>query len=321
MQPLRLELPTNMQVGSVNAYLFTEPEPVLVDAGIGSDACWAALKAALADHGLTPADIRRVVVTHPHVDHYGLAGRMADSAETEIWIADGGVAWLEPTRSLWQARYDYYENSLLPALGYSAEMVEVIMMTLVSLNGLVDPVPMAQVRTFPRDGVVQMGGLDWQVVDAPGHASLQSCFYQPETRQLISADHLMSIAPTPIIEAPPPGQTEHDPALPNFLASLEKVRALAVDQVWPGHGQPFRNHRRVIDRQVARIERRTQETQRWIGLGRETAITILDEMYGHLPELLRFAGMYMLIGYLDLLLAEGTILRHNRDKVWHFTLA
>ena len=43
MEPIRLELPTDLGVGPVNAYLFTQPEVVLVDAGIKTDACWEAL--------------------------------------------------------------------------------------------------------------------------------------------------------------------------------------------------------------------------------------------------------------------------------------
>ena len=91
MEPYRLELPTGLQVGTVNAYLFTEPEPVLVDTGIKSDACWLALEEGLAQQGLAVGDISRVIITHPHVDHHGQAGAIAANSAATIWISNLGA--------------------------------------------------------------------------------------------------------------------------------------------------------------------------------------------------------------------------------------
>ena len=77
MEPIRLELPTGLDVGPVNVYLFRQPEPVLVDAGIRSADSWEALQFGLAEHNLTVMDISRVIITHPHVDHFGQAGTIA----------------------------------------------------------------------------------------------------------------------------------------------------------------------------------------------------------------------------------------------------
>jgi glyoxylase-like metal-dependent hydrolase (beta-lactamase superfamily II) len=148
---------------------------------------------------------------------------------------------------------------------------------------------------------------------------MQTCFYQPETRQLLSADMLLAITPVPIVESPAAGSTQRVPALPRFMQSLEMIEALDIDLVLPGHGRPFRNHREVIERQRERIYQRKDECLHWIESAFATPAELLEKMYAHRPIQFRFAGLWMLMGYLDLLQAEGEIELRTINGVWHYT--
>jgi glyoxylase-like metal-dependent hydrolase (beta-lactamase superfamily II) len=318
MEPIRIELPTGLGVGPVNAYLFDRPEVVLVDAGIKTDECWEALAAALAERGLTPADISRVVITHAHVDHYGLAARLATDCDASVWVSELGAPWLRSTAAMWHQRLVYYRDDFLAHLGLPQEAVERTLAGMEALGRLADPVPAERLVTFKLDGVLQMGGMAWQVIHTPGHASMQTCFYQPETRQLISADMLLAIAPTPVVEQPPPGSTARVPALPLFLQSLATLEALPIDHVYPGHGRPFGDPRRVMARQRERILGRKAECLEFIRQGTGSVPELLDAMYAHQPGPYRTVGLWMLIGYLDLLLADGLIRQEDRDGLWYY---
>lgn len=318
MEPFRIELPTGLGVGPVNAYLFDRPEVVLVDAGIRTAECWNALVEALAGHGLVPADISRVVITHAHVDHYGLAAQIAAEGEARVWISEPGAPWLLSTTGMWQARLVYYRDHFLAHLGLSAEATDMILAGMRALASQTDVVPAERLVTFHLNGVLQMGGLPWQVIHTPGHASMQTCFYQPETRQLISADMLLAVAPTPVVEQPPEGQSRRVPALPQFMHSLDLLEALEVETVYPGHGRPFGNHRQVIRRQRQRILSRKAECLRLIRSGVQTAPALLDIMYAHQAPAFRLAGLWMLVGYLDLLLQDGAIVEEDEDGVWRY---
>ena len=306
MEPQRIELPIGWAMGTVNAYLFTRPEVVLVDAGLKSEACWNALVDGLVAHGVAVTDVERVVITHAHVDHFGLAGRLAAESDATIWISDLGAPWLTDMDALWAARMAYYRDDLLPPLGLPPEANEMILAGMAGLAAQADPVPPERVVTFRPDGVLQMGGQAWNVIHTPGHASMQTVFHQPETRQLLSADMLLAVAPTPVIEHPPPGQRRR-PNLPLFLRSLDVVAALDVATVYPGHGRPFGDHHRVIERQRQRMAQRRDHCLELIRAGRGTIPELLDAMYAHQPPAGRLAGLWMLIGYLDLLLADGLI--------------
>ena len=103
--PNRIELPF-VRDSSVNVYLIQEPEPVLIDAGYNSPECWAALQSGLAEFGLTAGDLRKVIVTHPHVDHYGLAAKNANAGNAEVWMCETGVEWLCDFEAVYQRRIE-----------------------------------------------------------------------------------------------------------------------------------------------------------------------------------------------------------------------
>ena len=263
MKPLRIVLPTEFQIGTVNAYLFTKPEPVLVDTGVKSEAGWQALAAALAERDLAVADLARVVITHPHVDHCGQAGTITAHSDADIWIWEEGAEWLLNFRARWHERLAYYRHEFLPRAGMSEQMQQMALDYMAAMPATVAPVPAERVCTFTLDNTLLLGGHEWQVHHMPGHASMQTCFYQPQTRQFLSADMLLHKAPTPIVERPSSGARV--PALPQFLRSLDVVEALEIDTVYPGHGEPFGDHRAVIRRQRARI-RRQQGPETEIGI-------------------------------------------------------
>ncbi|MDX1414842.1 MAG: MBL fold metallo-hydrolase [Candidatus Promineifilaceae bacterium] len=316
--PERIELPTGMQMGSVNAYLFKEPEPILVDTGLKSDESWEALQLGLAEHGLTVIDISRIIITHAHVDHDGQAGQIVDQSDADVWISELGAPWLQFTAEQRARRATYYYEQFLPATGFDQSIIGTITSGLNSMGDQRAPIAPDRIHAFPIDGVLQMGGVPWQVLYTPGHASMQTCFYQPDNRLLLSADMLLASTPVPVVESPTDGSTERVPGLPVFMKSLDLIESLEVDLVLPGHGRSFADHHQVIQRQRERIALRKEECRQWIEQGIITPVDLVEKMYAHRPIQTRFAGLWMLIGYLDLLEAEGVIERQTIGGIWHY---
>lgn len=318
MTPIRIELPAGWSMGSVNAYLFTRPEVVLVDTGERTEASWEALVDGLAAHGVAARDVSRIVITHPHVDHFGLARRIIDESDATLWIFEQGAPWLPADSELWAARANFYNDEFLPRTGLSPETQRLIARGNEKIQSMTSSIPEERIVTFRATGELRLGGLGWRIIHTPGHASMQTVFYQPETRQLLSADMLLAVVPAPMLEQPPPGKQRREPALPLFLRSLDVLDALEIDTVYPGHGRPFGNHRQVIARQRERIETRKAECLALIRDGRSTIPELLEAMYSHQPPTSRIAGLWMLVGYLDLLLDEGAVREEEVDGVWRY---
>jgi len=305
--PIRIELPTGMSFGPVNAYLFTQPEPILIDTGLKTDQSQAALTAALARHGLTAADLRCIVITHPHVDHCGLALQLAQTSQAEIWIADLGRPWLLDLPGHLLRRLDYYRDCFFPRWDFPAETNRSILTTLRQIATVCEAVPASYIRTFSVGDTLKLSGLPWQVLHAPGHAYAQTCFYQADSGQLLAADMLLAKAPAPVLEQPSPFVPAGKPPLAQFLDSLAMVEALDITQVYPGHGEPFRDHRQVIRQQRIRIKQRLNQTTELIAAGHNTVAALMTQMYPTESAQFNLAGLWMLTAYLDFLETNGGI--------------
>lgn len=317
MKPIRIELETGLDVGSVNAYLFTTPEPVLVDTGIKSEQSYEMLAAALATHHLTFSDLSRVIITHPHVDHCGLAGRICAESDAIIWIYEMGRPWMLDFMTHWNQRTAFYRDHFLQQLGLPDFARQLIIGYMTHIVQQTDSVPEERLHTFSLEENLMLGGLSWQVLHTPGHASMMTCFYQPETRQFISADMLLPKTPTPIVERPEDG-AQRIPSLPIYLESLAQVEQLDIEWVYPGHGDPFTNHRELIASQRARIEQRKAECLMLVQSGITTVAGLVDQMYINYPPALRFTALWMVVGYLDLLKGAGVVVEEERNGVWHY---
>src|SRR5262245_12703397 len=86
MKVHRIRVPTPFYVGPVNVYLIQEDPLTLIDVGPRDDASIAALREGLSRLGHRLADIQRIVITHAHADHYGLARVVAEESGATVFI-------------------------------------------------------------------------------------------------------------------------------------------------------------------------------------------------------------------------------------------
>jgi glyoxylase-like metal-dependent hydrolase (beta-lactamase superfamily II) len=247
---------------------------VMFDTGIGGKGKLRQLDLALAQAGFGVDDVRLVVCTHSHTDHYGLAGAIVERAGCELWmhpnwehvrlLADDPQAALE--QRLEVARQSGVSPAALQRYREARSDGET------GIDVLEEPdrdlVPGVEVET-------DLG--NWQVVETPGHAPSHVVLHQPERRLLISGDHLL-------------GRTVlffdygHSPdPVGEFLAGLDRVEPLGVDLVLPGHGRTFRDPEAKIAESRRQVDELLGKVRAALGQGEErTAFEIVAEIIG--PE-------------------------------------
>ena len=113
----RLSVPTPFEVGPVNLYLITAPEVVLVDSGPGMPGAMGRFEKELAAAGMTPESLQKIVVTHAHQDHYGLAQALSRRSGAPIYASPIEGRQLQNDPAL-QAFY----LQLLETAGMTSEM-------------------------------------------------------------------------------------------------------------------------------------------------------------------------------------------------------
>src|SRR5256885_3854149 len=119
MKIVPISLPTPFYIGPVNVYLIPEDPVTLIDTGPKTKAAVETLRAALRKEGLSVSDIRRIVLTHAHEDHCGLARALRDEAKDAEVLVHG---WETGHRA---GRLEYQEHrQLLVRAGVPPEDVE-----------------------------------------------------------------------------------------------------------------------------------------------------------------------------------------------------
>ncbi len=311
---LRLVLPLPFPgLNHVNAYLLTDADgATLVDPGISDpyeseDYGWKQLIAALRASGSDVHDIKRLVVTHAHVDHYGLAARLLEETGCELWMHvaskhelelydEGAAAAIANVRALLTDHgVGPDELDELTALEDWSAFV----------SGVVEP-------TVPVHGGESFTVADrlWDIVYTPGHARSHICLWASEGRLLISGDHLLPTI-TPHIDLERGG--EEDP-LGKYLESLVKVEKLDPALVLPGHGRPFEEGAERARVTARHHDRRLGAILQVIRQEACSASEITEEIFsGALLNFQRRLALGEVLAHLAYLIRRGEIERMQRD--------
>lgn len=305
--PVRIELPTIFDMKTVNSYLIKDPVVTLVDCGEDTDHCWESLSAGLKQQNLSIYDIEKVIITHAHVDHMGMAGRIARETGARVAVSAFCEGWALDMKGMWEAR----SKVLADMIGSNIPKDSQLYQFLSQLTGFFNQmstywtnIPVDQLDIFPMEGQIDIGGEPWDIIHTPGHAITQTCFFRPDDGTLLSADMILNITPTPVFDADPDREGRRTRSLTQMLQSYEKIRSLDVDMILPGHFEIMENHHEIIDNQVDRIHKRKDACHRLIAEGKHTFYQLFEELY---KDRYSLPAVSMLIGYLDLLEDEDRI--------------
>lgn len=192
--------------------------------------------AKLLSGSFSGAMLDRILLTHFHPDHSGMAGWLVERTGAALlmnrteWLT-GGLLALEPAETAWTAQRDFYARA-----GFPVQEREHQLRAFNSLLRGIQPMPQP-FRSVREGDRFLFGGAEWISIVTPGHAPGHVCLYSPKHRVLIAGDQVLPrVTPNISVDSWEP---EADP-LGEFLGSLRRVAGLPDDVlVLPSHGLPF----------------------------------------------------------------------------------
>jgi glyoxylase-like metal-dependent hydrolase (beta-lactamase superfamily II) len=290
---------------------------VLFDTGRGDPGRLRELDLALAGAGFGVEDIRLVVCTHSHADHYGLSAELAEAAGCEVWMHP---AW------------DHIrEQADEPVLAYEHRAARA------RENGVPEAVierHRAAMEADPRNGFGPLRGPDrelltgvevetdvgtWRVLETPGHSPSHVILHEPESGLAITGDHLLGrvvlhfdygYSPDPVAE---------------YLTSLTAAEGLGLELCLAGHGRTFRDPAGKIEETREAIATTRQEITELLAVRPRTAYELLREIRGE-----EFAAhqaacweISLFLAFLDTMTATGetTPVADTEVRQWRLTAA
>lgn len=242
VQWLRLPLPVSL--GAINVWLLADgPGTALVDTGIHDDQT-VVLWRALLEGVLSEAPLTRVIATHLHPDHVGMAGWLTRQTGTRLWMTR--LEYLQCRMLASDCARPAPEETLAfyRRAGWDEQTLERYRQRFGSFGRMISPLPDSYRRI--RDGErLNIGGHFWDVVVGAGHSPEHACLYDAGRKLLISGDQVLPRISSNV--SVQPSEPDADP-LQDWLESLATLRRCVPDDVLvlPSHNKPFRGlHMRI----------------------------------------------------------------------------
>ena len=315
IEPFRIEMPLGIMFSTVNLYLIPGEQLTLIDCGFYSSENWDFLKKEINKLGYEFSDIEQILITHEHRDHVGLLPEIISATQAIVRAPKALEAWFL-TPDQWHQQNLLFTKSLLTSLGMPTAALQSSFRYLDAVEPPKKIDELDRIHFYEAGDLLQIGQLDWEVLHTPGHCPTQFVFWQKDRKALFSSDMLLPITPMPIVIEDPKRAGQAIQALPQLLDSFARLQALDIQTVYTGHGPIFTDANAVIHKQLARIEMRKEECYEAIRSGLSTPYELSRKMYPHQQMPPVFSGLHMVLGYIDLLVAEGRILQtQNENKI------
>lgn len=309
-----IAIPTPFIVGRVNTYLFEGDPLTLLDTGPNSGTSLDELEQGLESAGFSIEDIGRVILSHQHVDHVGLAGIIQRRSGAEVMA----IRALEAFLIDWKAaaeRDDAVGGALMRQAGLSNQLLSAMASVSRAYRAFGGSVSLDS--TLEAGSAITIGHRTFDIMHKPGHSPSDTVFHCRADGLLVSADHLLErVSSNPLVTAPldPEADLAVRPRpLPTYLRNMSETRELDVSLVLPGHGDPFTDHREVIDARMKMHERRAAKLLASLSGQPKTAFELAEEMWGDVATSQAFLAISEVVGHMDLLIEEGSVTEHPPD--------
>ena len=300
----RLAIPTPFAVGRVNVYLIEDDPLTLVDAGPNSGRALDELQRRLRDRGHSIDDIELILLTHQHIDHLGLVDIVASHSKAEVAAIEQAVPFVQ-NYSTAAAADDEFAMDLMVRHGIPEDVARALGSVSAAFRAWGSKATITRVL---HDGEeIEFRDRTLRTHFRPGHSPTDTVFHDAERKMLLAADHLLAhISSNPLISRPQDGG-ERPQALVTYMESLTKTRAMDLELVLPGHGDPITEHRKLIDDRFALHKRRAEKIYRLIAERPRTAYEIAQALWGNIAVTQAYLTLSEVLGHTDLLVNDNRV--------------
>ena len=307
----QIQIPLPFALRIVNCYLLRDGDGwTILDTGINTPEGQAVWLGAFAALNIQLRNLRRILLTHVHPDHYGMAGWLQTLAahqdhELPVYTSPKEI---RQASMIWENYGTLQFSDWLITQGMPETMARAVDAGLEDTRLMTLPHP-PELLPIYADDTLTIGERNFTLILADGHSDGQLMLYDADDKLMLSGDHvLMKITPNI-------GRWTHtDPQpLQRYLASLNNLRDLEVRLALPGHKALIHDWRGRITELLAHHEERLQHTQDALQAGNITPYDVTLVIFQHMkftPHEWRFA-LAEALAHMDELERRSLVVSHK----------
>ncbi len=313
-----IQVPTPFAIGPVNAYLIDDDPLTLVDPGPNSGDSLESLEAGVRALGHSLEDVKRIVVTHQHIDHFGLVAIVVSRSDAEVTCLDRCAPWLTDYEAE-SAAADRFAVEMMTRHGIPKDTAIALRSVSRAFRGWGSS---ARVDRVLADGdTLEFRDRSLRAIHRPGHSISDTIFWDEPAKLLIAADHLIKkVSSNPLLERPRHEGEPRPQSLVSYIASMKATREMPAELVLSGHGEPIDDHRALIDERLAMHAKRANGLLELLDGNALTAHELARNTWGNIAVTQAYLTLSEVIGHLDILrnegrveeLDDGEVIRHRK---------
>ena len=312
MRSATITLPTPFPVGPVNVFLILDDPPTLIDAGPKTPEALAALREGFRNAGLRFSDLRRLILTHTHEDHCGLARTLRDEApELEILVHPWERGHVEDSAIDRDAR-----ARLLRVAGVPREMIASFAESFdESRRRYADTLAGGEVSELRDDAEIEFAAGTLRVVHTPGHTPGSCSLVREANRTIFAGDTVLKrITPNPVLYPDPVDASRRFQSLAEYQVSLARLRGFAPTLLYGAHGDAVEDYEELFNRYLRSIRDRQRAVIDRLPKEGATAWQIARAMFPDARGVHAYLALSEASAHLDLARTEGKIDVETRDE-------
>jgi glyoxylase-like metal-dependent hydrolase (beta-lactamase superfamily II) len=306
----QIVVPTPLPLGSTNLFLINEKPITLIDTGPDTDSTLVDLKAGLAELDLDFKDIERIVLTHGHVDHCGLAYVLQEMSDLEVLAHENDRDIIEDFSGALEEKLKTYVK-IVESSGVPPMTFQVVKEFLEFLASLTHPCKLTQVL---KDGdKIEFENDELKVIHTPGHSSGSASYMSGDS--LFAGDALVSEnSPCAVFG----GADKRSIGLADFLESMDKLSRSGAKMIYPGHGEPFEDiHMRVEGMRVA-YQTRKETILGYLEMEELTAFELMNRLFANMSIEQVIMGLGETLGHLEILVDEKAVTTEDKEGLVYY---
>lgn len=307
-----LRMPLPFRLDHINLYVLDDPSGwILVDCGLNTPDTIALWENLFADF-LRGKPVIRIVVTHLHPDHLGLAAWLHSKTKAPVYMTPGE----------WQMANDVFNLPVTATasirkhyqqFGLTGEGLDTLVKQTSGYRKLVKVLP-EKVEHLHGGEVLTIGGRHWQVLIGHGHSPECACLWDDAEKILIAGDHVLPTI-SPNINLLYVGSRR---PLGDYLTSLEEFKRLECALLLPAHGSPTEKLRARITELQDHHARHLSELEAFCTEPRHVIDCVPLLFRAELPAHQLYFAVGEAAAHLVHLVEQGR-LKMEGDTVWRFS--